>query len=168
MISPMDFLADLANPALSFLPRALLVAALSSALCGLVGTHMVVRGMAFAGDAIAHAVFPGLAIAFVMGGSLFLGGVLGGVAVAVIVAVFASRRVVGEDSVIGVFFATSFAVGLVVLSKSQAYAGSLASFLSGSITGVSRQDIMATVAVFAVIAAVLVVLHRGLDLTPVR
>ena len=164
MLSPMDFLADLTNPALAFLPKALLVAALSSALCGLVGAHMVVRGMAFAGDAIAHAVFPGLAVAFVMGGSLYLGGVLGGVAVAVIVALFAQRRVVGEDSVIGVFFAASFAVGLVVLSKSQAYAGSLASFLSGSITGVNGRDIAVTVGVFAAVAVLLVVLHRALVL----
>ncbi|WKD60172.1 Manganese transport system membrane protein MntB [Corynebacterium ciconiae DSM 44920] len=164
MISPLDFIADLTNPALAFLPRALLVAALSSALCGLVGTHMVVRGMAFAGDAISHAVFPGLAISFVLGGSLFLGGVIGGVAVAVIIALFAQRRVVGEDSVIGVFFAASFALGLVVLSKSQAYAGSLASFLSGSITGVNTRDIVVTIIAFALIAFVLAVLHHSMVL----
>ena len=66
MISFSQFLADLTNPALAFLPKALLVAVLSALVCGVIGTHVVLRGMAFIGDAVAHAVFPGLAIAFAL------------------------------------------------------------------------------------------------------
>ena len=78
MISPLDFLRDLLNPDLAFLPKALAVAVLSSAMCGVVGCHVVLRGMAFVGHAVAHAVFPGLAIAFVLQGSLLIGGLAAG------------------------------------------------------------------------------------------
>lgn len=162
MISLLEFLQDLCNPALAFLPKALLVSMLSAALCGAVGVHVVLRGMAFIGDAIAHAVFPGLAIAFVLGGSLILGGMLGGVSIALLVAVFSQRHRVREDSLIGIFFAAAFAVGLVVLSRSQAYAGSLASFLSGSITGVETEDIVLTAGTCLLTFAVLGVTHREL------
>ena len=64
-LSPYDFFRDLTNPALAFLPRALLIAVVAALVCGSVGVHVVLRGMAFIGDAVAHSVFPGLAIAFV-------------------------------------------------------------------------------------------------------
>ena len=85
-LSPYDFFRDLTNPALAFLPRALLIAVVAALVCGSVGVHVVLRGMAFIGDAVAHSVFPGLAIAFVCGGSLVLGGALAGVVTAVLVA----------------------------------------------------------------------------------
>ena len=61
-MSLLDFLSDLANPSLAFLPRALLIAVLSSLVCGLVGAHVVLRGLSFVGDALSHAVFPGIAL----------------------------------------------------------------------------------------------------------
>ena len=81
-LSPYDFFRDLTNPALAFLPRALLIAVVAALVCGSVGVHVVLRGMAFIGDAVAHSVFPGLAIAFVCGGSLVFGGALAGVVTA--------------------------------------------------------------------------------------
>ena len=69
-----DFLTDLLNPDLAFLPKALAIAVMSSIVCGVVGCYVVLRGMAFIGDAVAHAVFPGIAVAFVLQGSLVLGG----------------------------------------------------------------------------------------------
>ena len=91
-LSPYDFFRDLTNPALAFLPRALLIAVVAALVCGSVGVHVVLRGMAFIGDAVAHSVFPGLAIAFVCGGSLVLGGALAGVVTAVLVALLAQNR----------------------------------------------------------------------------
>ncbi|PRQ11899.1 anchored repeat-type ABC transporter permease subunit [Corynebacterium sp. 13CS0277] len=151
MITPWEFLADMANPQLDFLPRALLVAVLSAALCGLTGSLVVVRGMAFIGDAVAHAVFPGLAIAFVLGGSLLLGGLAAAVVCVVLIATVSHRGRVSEDSAIGVFFAASFAIGLVVLSRSPAYSASVTGFLFGSLTGASAADA-------AVVAGTLVVM----------
>ncbi|MDO4909666.1 MAG: anchored repeat-type ABC transporter permease subunit [Corynebacterium sp.] len=162
MLSPIEFLTDLFNPQLQFLARALLVAMLSSVLCGVVGTHVVLRGMAFIGDAIAHAVFPGLAIAFVLGGSLLLGGILGGVTIAIIIALFAAKKHLPEDSTIGIFFAFAFAIGLIVLSRAQGYAGSLSSFLSGSITGVSTTDLLITFAMTILALAIVKIFHQPL------
>lgn len=90
MISLMEFFSDLSNPALAFLPKALLISVISSIVCGVVGTHVVLRGMAFVGDAVAHAVFPGIAIAFVLQGSVLVGGAVAGAVVALLIAVFHS------------------------------------------------------------------------------
>lgn len=161
MESFLAFLQDLANPSLSFLTRALIVSLLSAVLCALIGTHVTLRGMAFIGDAVAHAVFPGLAIAFVLGGSLVVGGMIGGISIAVIVAVLSQQRRVGEDSVIGVVYAAAFAIGLIVLSRSRGYSGSLTSFLSGSLTGVTSTDVVVTTVATVVLVATLFLAHRA-------
>ncbi|EWC59398.1 Manganese ABC transporter, inner membrane permease protein SitD [Actinokineospora spheciospongiae] len=159
-MSPPDFLHDLLNPDLAFLPKALLVAVMSSIVCGVVGCYVVLRGMAFIGDAVAHAVFPGLAVAFAVSGNLILGGTLAGVLTAVLVAVFSQNRRLREDSVIGVFFVAAFALGIVVISRTPGYAGSLQQFLFGSITGIPDEDLL-TVAVMGVaVLGVVFGLHK--------
>ena len=162
MISLTQFFQDLTNPALAFLPKALLVAVLSAIVCGVVGAHVVLRGMAFIGDAVAHAVFPGLAIAFALQASVVLGGAVAGIAVAVLIAVFSQRRRIKEDTVIGIFFAAAFAAGLVVISKVQGYTASLTSFLFGSITGVATEDIVMVAIVGALVLVLLMVFHNQL------
>ena len=160
MISFSQFLADLSNPALAFLPKALLVAVLSALVCGVIGTHVVLRGMAFIGDAVAHAVFPGLAIAFALQFSVIAGGAVAGAVVALLIALFSQRRRVKEDTVIGIFFAAAFALGLVVISKVQGYTASLNSFLFGSITGVSNSDIIFSAVVGAIVILAVAALHK--------
>jgi len=136
-----DFLTDLFNPDLAFLPKALLIAVMSSIVCGVIGSYVVLRGMAFIGDAVAHAVFPGLAVAFVVSGNLIVGGTIAGVLTAVLVAVFSQNRRLKEDSIIGVFFVAAFALGIVIISQAPGYAGSLQQFLFGSITGIPDEDL---------------------------
>lgn len=160
MLSPFEFLSDMANPMLDFLPRALFVALVSAVVCALVGTHVVLRGMAFIGDAVAHAVFPGLAIAFALGGSLLIGGVVAGVATAVAVALLSQFRRLAEDTVIGVLFAAAFALGIVVMALTPGYAGNLHNFLLGSLTAVPSSDLPWIVGASLVVVAVLMVLHR--------
>ncbi len=140
-MSPLDFLNDLGNPTLSFLPKALLVSLFSSVICGVIGSFVVLRGMAFIGDAVSHAVFPGLAVAFVLQGNLMLGGAAAGVLTAVLVALFSQNRRLKEDSLIGVIFAAAFALGIIVISRAPGYAGSLESFLFGSITRIPAEDV---------------------------
>lgn len=161
-LSPAEFIADLANPALSFLPNALMIAVLGAVICGVVGTHVTLRGMAFLGDAVAHAVFPGLAIAFALQVSVLLGGAVAGVVIALLIAVFSQRRRVKEDTVIGIFFAASFALGLVIIAQIEGYTASLTSFLFGSITGVARSDIYIVALGGAVIMAALWLFHSRL------
>lgn len=154
----MEFLQDLTNPALGFLSRALLISLIVAIVCGVVGTHVVLRGMAFIGDAVAHAVFPGLAVAFALQFSVLLGGAVAGVVVAVLIAVFSQRRRVKEDTVIGIFFAASFALGLVIIARVEGYTASLTSVLFGSITGVADGDILVAAIVGTAVIALLLAL----------
>ncbi|WP_026461044.1 anchored repeat-type ABC transporter permease subunit [Schaalia suimastitidis] len=168
MLTPYDFILDLFNPVLAFLPRALLMACLAALVCGVVGVHIVLRGMAFIGDAVAHSVFPGLAIAFILNTSLVLGGAIAGVVTAILVAVLAHRGRVKEDSIIGVLFAGAFALGVVIIAHAPGYAGSLQDFLFGSITGVPASDIPVAFVGTAVIMGMMILFHRpitavGLD-----
>ncbi|WP_199731998.1 anchored repeat-type ABC transporter permease subunit [Cellulomonas triticagri] len=162
MISPVDFVADLLNPDLAFLGKALLVALMSSVVCGVIGTHVVLRGMAFIGEAVAHAVFPGLAVAFLLQGSLVLGGAVAGVVTAVLVAVFSQNRRLKEDSVIGIFFVAAFALGIVIISRAPGYAGSLQDFLFGSITGIPDRDVVTVAVAGALLVAGVLLLHKEL------
>jgi manganese/iron transport system permease protein len=157
-----EFIADLFNPDLAFLPKALLIAVMSSVVCGVVGCYVVLRGMAFIGDAVAHAVFPGLAIAFVLQGSLVLGGAVAGIVTALLIAVFAQRRRLKEDSLIGVFFVAAFALGIVIISQAPGYAGSLQQFLFGSITGIPDRDLYTVGFTGLGILTVLFLLHKEL------
>lgn len=168
MLTPWEFWQDLWNPLLAFLPRALLVAVLCSLVAGVIGTHVVLRGMAFIGDAVAHAVFPGLAIAFWLQGSLVLGGLVAGLVTAILIAIVSQNRRVKEDSVIGIFFAGAFALGIVLISRVPGYAGSLQQFLFGSITGINDQDVTVVVLTTVTVVAVALLLHKefmtvGLD-----
>lgn len=162
MLSPIEFLTDLFNPDLAFLPKALLVACMSSVVCGVIGCYVVLRGMAFIGDAVSHAVFPGLAIAFLLQGSLVLGGAVAGILTAVVVALVAQNRRLKEDSIIGVLFVAAFALGIVIISKAPGYAGSLQSFLFGSITGIPDKDVYVVGITGAVLLAAVLLFHKEL------
>jgi manganese/iron transport system permease protein len=161
-MSPTDFVTDLLNPDLAFLPKALLIAVMASIVCGVVGCYVVLRGMAFIGDAVAHAVFPGLAVAFVVSGNLVLGGTIAGILTAVLVAVFSQNRRIKEDSIIGVFFVAAFALGIVVISRAPGYAGSLQDFLFGSIAGIPDEDIAIVAGAGLLVLGILFLLHKEL------
>ncbi|MDU5061732.1 MAG: anchored repeat-type ABC transporter permease subunit [Actinomyces sp.] len=168
MLTLSEFWQDLHNPLLAFLPRALLICVCCAVVCGVVGSYVVLRGMAFMGDAVAHSVFPGLAIAFVLQGSLVLGGAIAGIVTAVLVALLSGNRRLKEDSVIGVLFAGAFALGLLIMSRAPGYAGSLQQFLFGSITGIPASDIPVVLGVSAGIMVVVALMHQrflavGLD-----
>ncbi|WP_422771443.1 anchored repeat-type ABC transporter permease subunit [Plantactinospora sp. WMMC1484] len=155
-----DFITDLLNPDLAFLPKALAIAVMSSVVCGVVGCYVVLRGMAFIGDAVAHAVFPGLAVAFVLQGSLVLGGAVAGIATALLIAIFAQNRRLKEDSLIGVFLVAAFALGIVIISQAPGYAGSLQQFLFGSITGIPDRDLYLVGGTGLVILGLVFALHK--------
>ena len=160
MLSIIDFLRDLTNPALAFLPRAILVTCVAACVCAVVGCHVVLRGMSFIGDAVAHSVFPGLVIAFVCSGSLVLGGTLAGVGTAVLVALLSQNRRLKEDSIIGVLFVGAFGLGLVIISWAPGYAGSLQDFLFGSLTGIPASEVPFVLIASAVIVGVFAFFHK--------
>jgi manganese/iron transport system permease protein len=123
-----------------------------------------VRGLAFTGEAFAHAVFPGAVAASILGGSIVAGALACGLAAAVCVALIGTVRVLNEDAAVGVVFTGTFAVGALLLSSEASPSRDLESFLFGSLLGVSREDLLVTLAVAAVVLACLAVLWRPLVL----
>lgn len=146
---------------LAFMQRALVTAVIVGAVCAVVGVYVVLRGMAFIGDAVAHSVFPGVAAAYVLGLPLVAGGIVAGLATSLSVAVVSQQRRLKEDSVIGVFFAFAFGLGIVLVSSQSNYTGDLSSFLFGQILAVSDADVV-TIACFggALIGVTLLLRHQ--------
>lgn len=145
-----------------FMQRALVAALLVALVTAIVGTWVVLRGMAFFGDALAHGVLPGIAIAFIVGISTTVGAF---VAAAVVVAgVYVIRRAspLPADTGIGVLFVGMLALAVVVMSTEQAsYVGDLNRFLFGSITGVSATDLWWQATAVGLVVGASVWLHRG-------
>jgi manganese/iron transport system permease protein len=145
-----------------FMRRAFLVAVMAGIVCAVVGTFVVLRGMAFIGDAVAHAVFPGVAAGYVLNVNLALGGAVAGLATALSVVLVAQNRRLREDAVIGVFFAFAFGLGIVLVSTQRSYTGDLASFLFGQILGISDGDVLTVGIGAAVLVAVTLLLRKEL------
>lgn len=155
-----DLLADPWEPV--FMQRAFVVAALSGIVCGVVGSYVVLRGMAFIGDTVSHAVFPGVATAFVLQANMVLGGAVAGMLTAVGIALLSQNRRLREDTVIGVFYAASFGLGIVVLSTAPGYSGSLESFLFGQILGLADGDVVTALVAVPLLLVVVAALHKEL------
>ena len=144
--------------------RNALLAVLLTALCtSLVGTWVVLRGMSFLGDALAHGVLPGIAIAFVLGGDTTVGALIAALVMVLGVNVVRTSSPLPDDASIGILFVGFLALAVVVMSSDSAsYTGDLNRFLFGSITGVDGTD-LARQAVTTVITVLgVVVLHRAL------
>jgi len=136
----------------AFMVRGLLAALMVGAVCATVGTYVVLRGMAFFGDALAHAILPGVAIGYLVGGGargpLFWWGLLAAVISAVGIGTISKKAKVNEDTAIGIVFASMFALGIALISSVRNYTVDLAHFLFGDVLGVSNQDLM-LIAVFS-------------------
>ncbi len=145
-----------------FMRRALIEVVLMGAVTGAIGTYVVLRGLSFIGDALSHAIFPGIVIAFLLGASIFWGALLFGVATSGAIAVVATNRRVKEDSAIGVLFAGSFALGIVLISSSRNFTRDLASFLFGNVLGVTNHDILLSAVAGAVVIVLIVLLYKEL------
>ena len=126
-----------------FMQRALLASALAATACGVVGTFVVLRGMAFLGDAIAHSALTGMAAAFLIGVNVFLGALIWAVPASLGISLVSRRAGVRLDAVIGVLFAGGFALGIILINVSENYAGDLLSILFGNVLGASWYDVLA-------------------------
>ncbi|WP_046506884.1 anchored repeat-type ABC transporter permease subunit [Streptomyces odonnellii] len=147
---------------LPFMQRAFAVAAVVGLVCGVVGVFVVLRGMAFIGDAVAHSAFPGVALAYAFNGSLLLGGAAAGITTAVLIAVVSQNRRLKEDTVIGVFFAFAFGLGIVLVSTRDSWTTDLSSFLFGQVLAVSSGDVWTVAGIGAVLVALVLALRKEL------
>lgn len=147
-----------------FMQRALAEVIIVGALCGLVGCFVVLRGLAFIGEALAHAVFPGVVLSYLAGRSILIGAFVFGVLTALGVGVLSRSRRVSEDSAIGVVFASFFALGVVLISRQSGFKRDLGALLFGDVLGVSAHDAWLTLAIGLVVALVLLALLKELTL----
>jgi len=119
-------------------------------LCAVVGCYVVLRGMAFLGDALAHAILPGVAIAYLLEGSLLLGALIAAVVVALLIGVLSRQGTIKEDTAIGILFAAALSLGVLLISSTRTYAVDLTHIMFGNVLGVSAGDLIAT-AILAVV-----------------
>lgn len=145
-----------------FMVRGLLASLMVGTLCAVVGTYVVLRGMAFLGDALAHAILPGIAVAYLMEIHLFWGALGMGSLTAIGIGYLSKRSQIKEDTAIGVIFAASFALGVALLSTAQTYSVDLAHILFGNVLGVSDTDLWLTAGLGVVVLLSVVLLYKEL------
>jgi manganese/iron transport system permease protein len=145
-----------------FALRALAEVVVMGVSCGAIGAYVVVRRLAFIGDAISHAVFPGIVLAYLLGASIVLGALVAGVVTALAIGWVARGGRIREDTAIGIFFAAAFALGIVIISTQDTYQGDLSGFLIGNLQGVSIEDLLISGATATGLLVLLAVLHKEL------
>ena len=148
-----------------FMRRALLAVALVAVVSAVVGAFVVVRGMAFIGDALAHASFAGVAAAFALGVSIYLGAVVAAIATALGIAFISQRGRLRFDTAIGVLFVGAFALGIVIVSRQENYTVDLFSFVFGNVLGVSWGDLLLMAAIGALVVALVAIFYKELLFT---
>jgi ABC-type Mn2+/Zn2+ transport system permease subunit len=147
-----------------FMLRGLLAALMVGAVCATVGTYIVLRGMAFFGDALAHAILPGIAVGYLTGGGarepLFWWALITAVASSIGIGTITRGARLREDTAIGIVFASMFALGIAMISTVRSYTVDLTHFLFGDILGVSGSDLILIAAFGALILAAVIVFYK--------
>lgn len=147
---------------LGFQQRALLGGLVAAVMCSVVGVWLVLRGMSFFGDAFVHGVLPGIAAAVLFDFSPYLGAALAAAAMVGGIEFIHRQSALKEDTAIGLLFVGMMALGVVIISRSNAYTGSLMSILFGDAFGVSSSDLVQQGTIAAVVVVVSLALYRPL------
>jgi ABC-type Mn2+/Zn2+ transport system permease subunit len=156
-----EFVNELLTPlTYAFIQRGLLAALMVGVLCSVIGCYIVLRSMAFLGDAMAHAVLPGVAVAYLLGRNLTLGALAAALVVALGVGLFSRRGAIKEDTAIGVLFAAALSLGVVLISSIRTYAVDLSHILFGNVLGVTSLDLWLTAGLGAVILISILVFYQ--------
>lgn len=143
-----------------FILRSLFAGSLAAVTCALIGTWVVIRGMSFMGDALAHGVMPGIAIAFIVGVDIAIGAFISAIVMVIGINLVNRASKLSSDTGIGLLFVGMLALGVVIISRTRSFTGDLTSFLFGSVLGVQDSDIwLQLIAALITLIAVLV-FHR--------
>ncbi|MFD1635830.1 metal ABC transporter permease [Evansella tamaricis] len=148
-----------------YLQNAMLAAILVGIICGVIGCFIILRGMALMGDAISHAVLPGVVIAYMLGASFFIGAVITGVLTALSIGYISQNSRIKEDSAIGIMFTAMFALGIVMITGLQGTSVDLWHILFGNVLAVSKVDLWITVGIGAFVLLAVVLFYRPLLLS---
>lgn len=144
-----------------FMQRALLAGGLAAVASAIIGTWVVVRGLAFIGDALAHGVVPGIAVAVLAGFSPAVGAMGSALVLAGGVSLISRRARVRDDTAIGLWFVGMLALGVVLVSRSDSFATDLTSLLFGDVLGATGADLRLQLGATAIVAAGCTLLHRA-------
>jgi manganese/iron transport system permease protein len=147
--------------AYGFMQRGMVAAVMVGILCSVIGCYVVLRSMAFLGDAMAHAVLPGVAIAYLLKGSLVVGALAAAVVVALGIGLISRKGAIKEDTAIGILFTAALALGIALISSIRTYATDLSHILFGDVLGVSSGDLWFTGILGVVVLATLFLGHKG-------
>ena len=159
-MNPIDFL--LSPLAYDFFVRALVASALVGVACAVIGSFVVLKGMSFIGDAVSHAAFPGIVIAYMLGLPIILGGAVASIVTALGIGALTRRSGLRSDSIIGVLFAGMFALGVALFSSIPNYVGDLFHFLFGDVLGISVADLIALSLLVLILLVVVRILWKEL------
>jgi ABC-type Mn2+/Zn2+ transport system permease subunit len=153
-----DFFTEAFEP--TFMQRALLGGLIAVVATSVVGTWVVLRGLSFLGDALAHGVIPGIALAVLWGFSPIIGAFVAAIIMSGLVTAVSARTIVREDTAIGLLFVGMLALGIVIVSRARAFTTEVTSLLFGDVLGVTAADIRTQVVATVVVVAVSVVMYR--------
>jgi manganese/iron transport system permease protein len=147
-----------------FMQRGMLAAILVGVVCAVLGSYVVLRGMAFFGDALAHSILPGLAVGYLVSGgareSLFWWGLVTAVVSSIGIGALTRNARVKEDTAIGIVFAGMFALGIALISSVNSYAVDLSHFLFGDVLGVRSSDLLLTAVFGGLILALIFAFYK--------
>lgn len=145
-----------------FFMRALLASIMVGIICPVIGSYMILRGMAFFGDALSHAILPGIVIAYLLSIPLAIGALVAGIVAAISMGVISQRGKVQEDTAIGIVFAGAFALGVAMMSTVSGYSVDLTHILFGDVLGVSTQDLWLTLGLGILVLGCVVAFYKEL------
>ncbi len=148
-----------------FMQRGLIAAALVSVVAAVVGSFVILKGMAFIGDALPHASFGGVAVAFALGGNLYVGGGIAALITALLIGFISRRGSVKYDTAIGILFVAAFALGVAVVSRQENYTVDLFSFVFGNVLAVSWGDVWVTGGIAVLVLALVALFYKELLFT---
>ena len=160
-ITPIDWLLDPLTH--DFMRRALMVSALVGGVCGLLSCYMTLKGWALMGDAVSHAVMPGVVVAYALGLPFSLGAFVFGVGSVALIGFVKQKSRIKEDTVIGLVFTGFFALGLELVSKIKSNID-LMQILFGSPLGISRSDVNQTLIISFIVISILLIFRKDLML----
>jgi ABC-type Mn2+/Zn2+ transport system permease subunit len=150
---------------LDFMRRGLIAAVLVSVVCAVVGSFVILKGMAFISDALPHASFGGVAVAFVLGGNLYLGGGIAALMTAVLIGFISRRGIIKYDTAIGILFVAAFAFGIALVSRQANYTADLFSYVFGNPLAVRWNDVWLIAGISAFVLAFVLVFFKELLFT---
>jgi manganese/iron transport system permease protein len=148
--------------AYGFMQRGLLAALMVGVVCAVMGAFVVLKGLAFIGDAVSHAAFPGLVIAYLTGIPLYIGGAVAAVSTALAIGVVSRRGNLRFDTAVGVLFAGTFALGVLLFSTIRGYVTDLFGYLLGNVLGISEADLIQVGVLGALVLVVVLLLRKEL------